>query len=44
VWTASIESILDKIARARQRLEQLAPGSTLPKRRSAAAINRRTQV
>ena len=42
MWTASIESILDKIARARQRLEQIEPGSTQPKRRSSTAINRRT--
>ena len=36
VWTASIVSSLDKIARARQRLEQIEPGSTLPKRRAQA--------
>ena len=40
VWTASVESILEKIARARQRLEQIEPGSTQPKRRSSTAINR----
>ena len=44
VWTASIESILDKIARARQRLEQIEPGSSLPKRRSSTALNRRTRT
>ena len=44
VWTASVDSILDKIARARQRLEQIEPGSTLPKRRSSAAIKRRTRA
>jgi hypothetical protein len=32
VWTASVERILAKIARARRRLEQIAPGSTQPKR------------
>lgn len=32
VWTASVERILEKIARARQRLEQIEPGSTQPKR------------
>ncbi len=44
VWTASIESTLEKIPRARQRIEQIAPGFTLPKRRSAAAINRRARA
>ena len=39
VWTASIESILEKIARARQRLEQIEQRSTLPKRRSSTAIH-----
>jgi transposase len=34
VWTASVKRILEKIARCRQRLEQLEPGCTLPKRRS----------
>ena len=33
VWTASVERILEKIARARQRLEHIAPGCSLPKRR-----------
>lgn len=32
VWTASVERILEKIARARKRLEQIEPGSTQPKR------------
>ena len=40
VWTASVESILEKIARARQRLEQIEPGSTQPKRRPSASIRR----
>ena len=31
VWTASVERILEKIARARQRLEQIKPGSATPK-------------
>jgi len=44
VWTASIESILDKIARARQRLEQIEPGSTLPKRRTSTASKRRAHA
>jgi hypothetical protein len=42
VLTASSESILDKITRARQRLEQIEPGSTQPKRRSSIAITPRT--
>jgi transposase len=44
VWTASIKSILDKIARARQRLEQIEPGSTLPKRRTSTASKRRAHA
>ncbi len=32
VWTASVERILEKIARARHRLEQIEPGSTQPNR------------
>ena len=35
IWTASVERILEKIARARLRLEQTKPGCSLPKRRSA---------
>jgi transposase len=31
VWTASVDRILEKIARARQRLEQIKPGSTRSK-------------
>ena len=38
VWTTSVESIPEKSARARQRLEQIAPDSTQPKRRSFPAI------
>jgi hypothetical protein len=30
VWTASVEKILEKVARARQRLEQIQPGCTNP--------------
>ncbi|HEY0946565.1 MAG TPA: IS630 family transposase [Opitutaceae bacterium] len=36
VWTASVDRILEKIARARQRLEQIRPGRSLPKRRTAS--------
>lgn len=34
VWTASVERILEKIARCRQRLEQVEPGCTQPKSRT----------
>ena len=37
VWTASVERILEKITRARQRLEQIALDCTLPKRRTKTA-------
>ena len=33
VWTAKLEDILQKIARARAKLESIHPGSTLPRRR-----------
>ena len=33
VWTAKLEEILQKIDRARAKLESLKPGSTLPRRR-----------
>src|SRR5271154_5613837 len=33
VWTARVEKILEKIARARHRLEQIQPGCSLPKRK-----------
>ena len=33
VWTAKLEDILEKIARARTKLESIQPGSTLPRRR-----------
>jgi transposase len=33
VWTAKAEDILVKIERCRQRLEEIAPGSTLPRKR-----------
>ncbi len=35
VWTASVERILEKIVRARQRLEQIKPGSTKPANRTS---------
>jgi transposase len=33
VWTAKLDDILEKIARARANLESIKPGSTLPRRR-----------
>ena len=33
VWTAKLEDILEKIQRARAKLEAIKPGSTLPRRR-----------
>jgi transposase len=36
VWTASVESILEKLARCRRRLEQVQPGCTKPKSRKDA--------
>jgi len=38
VWTATLESILAKLARCRQTLEQIEPGCTLPRRRKARKI------
>ena len=39
VWTASVEKILEKIARARRRLEQIQLGCTSPKRRTNCVAN-----
>jgi transposase/transcriptional regulator with XRE-family HTH domain len=35
VWTATVESIVAKLARCRQTLESIQPGCTLPRRRKA---------
>lgn len=35
VWTATVESIVDKLSRCRQTLEQIQPGCTLPRKRKA---------
>jgi transposase len=35
VWTATVESIVTKLARCRQTLESIQPGCTLPRRRKA---------
>jgi transposase len=42
VWTASVDRILAKIARCRQRLERVKPGCTRPKSRMKISRNRRT--
>jgi len=38
VWTASVEKILAKFARCQQRLEQLQPGCTQPKRKRISLV------
>ncbi len=35
IWTATVESIVEKLSRCRQTLEQIRPGCTLPRRRKA---------
>ena len=42
VWTATVDSILAKLARCRQTLEQIQPGCTLPKSRRRCPANSRT--
>jgi transposase len=37
IWTATVEGIVQKIARARAKMEQIKPGSTLPRRKKKAA-------
>lgn len=39
VWTATIESIVEKIARCRQTLEKIQPGCTLPRSRKTKKNN-----
>lgn len=39
VWTASVERIMEKVARCRRRLEQIHPGCTQPKRRGKCVVN-----
>jgi transposase len=36
IWTATVEDIVQKIDRARTKLERIKPGSTLPRRKKAA--------
>jgi len=35
IWTATVESIVEKLSRCRQTLEQIRPGCTVPRRRKA---------
>jgi transposase len=37
IWSATVEDIVQKIARARAKMEQIKPGSTLPRGKSKAA-------
>ncbi|MCI0563308.1 MAG: hypothetical protein MN733_32940, partial [Nitrososphaera sp.] len=37
IWTATVDDIVQKIARARAKLEQIKPGSTLPRAKKQAA-------
>ena len=39
VWTATVDKILEKLARCRHRLEQVQPGCTKPKGRSKCVVN-----
>jgi transposase len=39
VWTATVESIVAKLSRCRQTLEQIQPGSTLPRSRKSGKTN-----
>jgi hypothetical protein len=39
VWTATVENILEKLARCRRRLEQVQPGCTTAKPRKTAKPN-----
>jgi transposase len=39
VWTATVENILERLARCRRRLEQIEPGCTRPKYRKATKSN-----
>ena len=37
IWTATVEEIIKKIERARVKMEQIKPGSTLPRGKKKAA-------
>jgi hypothetical protein len=38
IWTATVEGIMTKIERARVKMEQIKPGSTLPRGRKKKEI------
>jgi transposase len=39
VWTATVDSILEKLSRCRQTLEQIQPGCTLPRRKRQKGLS-----
>jgi len=39
VWTATVDSIQEKLSRCRQTLEQIKPGSTLPRRKKQKGLS-----
>jgi hypothetical protein len=39
VWTATVESIVNKLGRCKQTLEKIQPGCTLPRSRKKKADN-----
>jgi len=39
IWTATVESIMEKLARCKQTLEKIQPGCTLPRRRKRKGNN-----
>src|SRR6266403_2847436 len=39
VWTATVDSIQEKVSRCRQTLEQIQPGCTLPRRKKQKAVS-----
>jgi transposase len=39
VWTATVDSILEKLSRCRQTLEQIQPGCTLPRRKKQKGLS-----
>src|SRR6058998_693708 len=39
VWTATVDSILEKLSRCRQTLEQIQPGCTLPRRKKQKGVS-----
>jgi len=39
VWTATVDSIQEKLSRCRQTLEQIQPGCTLPRKRKRKGLS-----